>query len=153
MSDTPLNVQHLQIFNNGQPLPEEKNAASKFELSTSPFKYLLPVILKPTPYYPDTTFVFTLHFCDLLKRAFVKTIKPKSLSSKIFYNHRSTNNNFRCSFVTSIHGNRVFNYADSLKQIHLLKDKGVLELSIRFALEKELSFKEVREATNKYGLF
>ena len=99
------------------------------------------MILKPTPYYPDTTFVFTLHFCDLLKRAFVKTIKPKSLSSKIFYNHRSTNNNLIYAFVTLINGIRVLTSADSLKQLNLLHEKGVLEFSLTFAPENKLTYK------------
>ena len=154
MEDTPLNVQHIQRVNNGQTLPEKIFVpASQFEFSNSPFTELLTVILKSIPSYPYPTFEFTYKDDDLLKRDSAKTVQPKYPVYSIFYNPRSTNNNLRCSFVTSIHGNRVFNSSDSLKQIHLLKDKGVLELSIRFALEKELSFKEVREATNKYGLF
>ena len=91
------------------------------------------MILKSTTSYPDPTFGFTFKDYDLLKRAFVKTIRPKSSTSKIFYNPESTNNNMRGPFVNSIHGTHVFTSADSLEHIHLLHEQGVLELSLNFA--------------------
>ena len=55
--------------------------------------------------------------------------------------------------MTSIHGNRVFISDDYLQQLHLLHEKEVLELSLTFAPENKLSFKEVRKLTNEYVLF
>ena len=87
MADTHLNVHHLQIFDNGQPLPKEQNFVPdiQFELYISPFTYLLPVLLKSTPSSTDPTFGFTFLDDDRLKRAFLKTIKPKSPSSKYIF--------------------------------------------------------------------
>ena len=47
MADTTLNVQHLQIVDNGKTLPEEQNfvPASQFESSINPFTDLIPVLL------------------------------------------------------------------------------------------------------------
>ena len=117
MADTPLNVQHLHIFNNGQPLTEGKNCvtASHFELSINAFTNLLTVLLKYTQYYPYPTFILTFQDADLLKISFVKTIRPKHLASKIFSNPGSSNNNLRDNFVTSINGTRVFTSYDALK--------------------------------------
>ena len=69
MADSHLYVQLLQRVNNGQPLPEEQFffPVIKFELSTSPFTEIITVLLKSTTYSPDTTFVFTLQYCYLLK--------------------------------------------------------------------------------------
>ena len=103
------------------------------------------MILKPSPSSTDNSFGFNLQDYDILKRAFVNTIKPKYPSSNISPNPRYTNNNLRDDFVTSIHGNRVFTYADSWKQIRLLHKQGVLELSLTFATENKLLFKEVRK--------
>ena len=155
MTNAPLNVQHLQIVNNGQTFPEEKNffPASQFELSVSPFTDLIPVLLKCTPYSTDTTFGFTFQDDDLLKISFIKTIKPKYPASKIFSNPRSTNNKQRGAFVTSIHGTSVFTSDDALKQLSLLHMQGVLKSPLTFALEKKLSFKEGRKVANEYGLF
>ena len=155
MANTPTNVQHLQRVDNGQLLTEEQKFvhASQFELYINPFTYHLPVILKFTPHYTYPTFCFTLQYEDLLKRASVKAIQPKSPSSKIFSNPRSTNNKQRGVFVTSIHGTRVFTSDDALKQISLLHMQGVLKLLLTFALEKKSSFKEGRKVTNEYGLF
>ena len=155
MADTPLNVQNLQRVDNGQPLPEEQNSVptSQFELSINTFTYLLPVLLKCTPYYTDPTFGFTFQYDDLLKRAFVKTIQPKYPASEIFSNPKSTNNKLRGAFVTSVHGTRVFTSADALKQLRLLHEQVVLGFSLTFAPEKKSPFKEVRKATNEYGLF
>ena len=154
LADTPLNVQHPQKINNGQPLPEEQNffPTIQFELYISPFTDLIPVLLKSTPYSTDPTFVSTFLDDDLLKRAFVKTIKPKSPSSKIFSNPRSTNNNLRGAFVTSIHGTHVFTSVDAMKQLCILHEQGVLDLSTSFTPENKRSFKEVRKATSEYGL-
>ena len=58
--------------------------ASKFELYISPFTDLLPVLLKVTPYSSHPTFGFTFQNDDILKRFFVKTIKPKYPASEIF---------------------------------------------------------------------
>ena len=57
MEDNPQNVQHLQRVDNGKPLHEEQNLVpfSQFELYTSTFTDLIPVLLKPTSYYPDPT--------------------------------------------------------------------------------------------------
>ena len=147
MADTPPNVQHFQRFDNGQPLPKEQNfpPESQFEFSISPFKDLLTVILKSTPSSPDPTFGFTFQYDDLLKKAFVNTIKHKYPASKIFSNPRSTNNKPRGSFVTSINSTCAFTSADNLKQIRLLYEKGVLEFPLTFGPENKLSFKEVRK--------
>ena len=61
MEDTPLNVQHLQRVDNGQPLTKEQSfvSSSHLELSISPFTDLLPVLLKSNPYYPYPIFGFT----------------------------------------------------------------------------------------------
>ena len=128
MTDIPLNVQHLQKINNGQPLPEEQNfvPAIQFELYISPFTYLLPVLLKYTPSSTDTTFGTTFLDDDRLKITFVKTIKPKSPSPKIFSNPISTNNKLRFAFVTSIYGTHVFTSGDALKQLHQLYDSATV---------------------------
>ena len=106
------------------------------------------MILKSTPSYSDPTFGFNIQNDNILKTAFVETIKPKSLASKIFSNPIYTNNKPRGDFVTSIHGTRVVNSADSLKRLWLLHEKGVLELSFTFELENKLSLKEVSKVTN-----
>ena len=128
MEDTSLNVQHLHIVDNGQPLPEEQqiSRASQFELSISPFTDLLPVIHKSTSSSPCLTFGFTFQYYDLLKRSFVKTIQPKYPDFKIFFNPRATNKNLRGSFLTSIRGIHVFTSDDALKQLHILNKQGGL---------------------------
>ena len=81
-----MNVQHIQIVDNGKPLPEEQNfvPVSYFEFSISYFTYLLTVSIKSTSSSPYPTFVFTFQDIDLLQRAFLNTNKPKYTSSKIF---------------------------------------------------------------------
>ena len=101
-------------------LNNKKIPASRFEFYTIPFTDLLPVILKYTPSSTDPTFGFTLKDEYLLKRAFVKTIKPKYPASKIFSNPASTNNNARGAFLDSMSYTRVFTSLDALKQILLL---------------------------------
>ena len=143
MVDTHLNFQHIHIFDNGKPLPEEKNfvPASQFEFYISPSTDLIPVKLKPNPYDLDPTFGLNFQDNDLPKRDFEKTIKPKYTASKIFSNPRSTKKKLRGAFVTSINVARVFTSADDLKKIRLLHRHGVLELSLNFALGNKLSFK------------
>ena len=121
MTDTPLNVQHIQIVNNGKPLPEEHFfPTSQFDLSIIPFIDLLPVILKSTPCYSDTTFGTNFRNDNILKRSFVNTIKPKSPASNIFFNPIYTTNNIRGAFLNSIHCTYVFTSADTLKHIRIL---------------------------------
>ena len=112
--------------------------ASKFELYISPFTDILPVLLKFTTYSSHPTFGFTFQNDDILKIFFVKTIKPKYPASEIFYNPRYTKNKLRGSFVTSIHGTRFFTSAGALKNIYILNEQGMLELSLTFALENKL---------------
>ena len=128
MEDTPLNVQHLHRVNNVKPLPEEQNfpPAINFELYICPFTELLPMLLNSTLSSPDPYFGFTLQDYGILKRAFVKTIRPKYPYSKIFSNPGTTNNNMRGDFSTSIHGTRVFTSSDYLKHLCLLHKQGVL---------------------------
>ena len=87
-------------------LKENLFLASQFELSICTFTDLLPVLLKSTPSSLDPTFGFTFKYDDLLKIAFVNTIKPKSPYSNIFSNHRSNNNKLRgnllLQFVVSV---------------------------------------------------
>ena len=127
MADTPLNAQRLRIVDIGNPPPEEQKSFpdSQFELSISPFTDLLPVLLKSNTYSPNATFGFTYQYNYILKRSFVNTLKSKYLYSKIFSNPRSTNNNLRGGFVTSIHVTCVFTSTDALKQILLLHYQGV----------------------------
>ena len=102
IADTPLDVQHLQIVNNGKHLPEEQTLPpeNQFEFYISPFTYLLPVLLKSTSYYKDPAFGFNFQYDDILKIYFVNTIKPKYPDSKISYKPLSTNNKLRGSLVT-----------------------------------------------------
>ena len=111
------------------------------------------MLLKCTASSPDPTFGFTLQDDYLLKRYFVKTIKPKYLASKIISNPRSTKNNLIGVFVTSIHGACVFTSDDDLKQLCLLHKQGVFEFSPTFSPENKLPFKEVIKAATEYVLF
>ena len=127
MSDNCVNVQHLKRINNVKPLPKEQNIVpvSQFELYIIPFTDLLSVVLKYTPSSADTNFGFTFQNYYHLKIAFLKTIKPKYTSSKIFYNPRSNNNKLGGNFVTSIICACVFTSDDDLKQLLLLQKKGL----------------------------
>ena len=59
----------------------------------------------------------------------------------------------RVAFGDSIIGTHVLTYDDALEQTCLLHEQGVLEFSLTFSPKKKLSLKEVRKATNEYGLF
>ena len=118
----------LELVYNLQQLPEEQNVfpASQFELSIRPFRNLLPVLLKSNPSSSDLNFGFTFKDADLLKRAFVNTIKPKYTDSKIFSNPISTKNKPRGAFVDSINDTYAFTSSDVLKRICILNDQEML---------------------------
>ena len=77
----------------------------------------------------------------------------KSPVSSIFKSMNSFRKNFKGVFLTHINNIPVFSKPDAVKQLKLLKDRGVSEFSITFAPERPITGKKLRHAIDDYHHF
>ena len=90
---------------------------------------------------------------ELHKRVYISNASKKSTASPIYKSKNGFRNNLRGAFLTHINHTPVFSKLDAIKQLKLLKDRGVQEFSITFAPERPITGKKLRRAIDDYHHF
>ena len=80
-------------------------------------------------------------------------LQKKSTASSIYKLKKGFRNNLKDAFLTHINDVPVFSKQDVVKQLKLLKDRGVKKFSIRFALVRPITGKKLRHAIDDYHHF
>ena len=101
----------------------------------------------------DPTYGLHIRDDELMHRAFVFDIKPKSCASKLYTSLHSTRRHIKGAYITIISGNRVFNKKDVLSRLAELHDQGVSSVVITYAPEAKQSAQQARRASNEYSGF
>jgi hypothetical protein len=156
ISDIPPNVQHIQRTDDGHRLTAERQYtySKHFTFHITPFADLLHTTIRPTDADSDPTFGLEIRDDEILQRAYIGDVTPKSAASRLFSSLRATRNKIRGAYVISIDNDRVFSAQHAYDKLKAIHDQGVCEqIPITFAPERKLSATQVRKAANEYGLF
>ena len=87
----------------------------------------------------DPTFGFEMDTDELHKRVYISNAAQKSSASSIYKTKNWFWNNLKGAFLTHVNDVPVFSKCDAVKQLKLLKDRGVKEFSITFAPERPIT--------------
>ena len=77
----------------------------------------------------------------------------QSTASSIYKSKNGFRNNLKGAFLTHINDVPVFSKPSAVKQLKLLKDRGIQEFSITFSLEQLITGKKLRHAIDDYYHF
>ena len=90
----------------------------------------------------------------LLKRAYVKDIKPNSPSVCIISTLKATCQCLCGAFLISVNHHPVFTTVNIHQALQTIQDEGVYKkIEMTFAPEQKLSLRDVQKAANDYRLF
>ena len=87
---------------------------------------------------------------DLHKQVYISNASAKSTASSIYKSKKGFRNNLQGAFLTHINDVPVFSKQSAVKQLKLLKDRGVEEFSITFAQEHPITGKKLCHAIDDY---
>ena len=90
---------------------------------------------------------------ELHKRVYISNEAKKSTASSIFKSKKGFRNNLKGALLTHINDIPFFSKSDAVKQLKLLKDRGVKEFSITFAPERPITGKKLCHAIDDYHHF
>ena len=121
---------------NGNNLTEIQRSiddASELEFYTYPFSEKQTTVVHVSPNEEDSTFGFEMKTNELHKQVYISNALKKSTASSIYKSKNGFKNNLKGAFLNHINNVPVSSKHDAVKQLKILKDRGVEEFSITFA--------------------
>ena len=116
------------------------------EFDIYPFSEKQTTVVHVSPTEEDPNFGFKMDTDELHKRVYISSALKKSTASSIYKSKNGFRNNLKGVFLTHINDIPVFSKPDAMKQLKLLKDRGVKEFYITFAPEQPITGKKIRHA-------
>ena len=85
--------------------------------------------------------------------AYVLDVDAKSSASKLFSSLKATQQSIHLSYISEIAGHHIFTKPEATTALSRIRDEGVCEFHIMFAIEPILTTKRRRRNANKLALF
>lgn len=93
------------------------------------------IVCVPPPFNKDPIYGFDFGTDDLYQQVYVSDAKKASCESTIYKPQKAFCNDFKGTFLTNTNHNPVFSKSDTIDQLKLLHNQGVIEFSITFVPE------------------
>ena len=110
-------------------------------------------LLKVLPSCSRTNFGLVIERDPQYNRAYVLDVDAKSSAAKLCSSLKATRRALRLSYIVEIAGHRIFIKSEAVAALAQIRDAGVLEFHIAFAVEPPLSARQKRHNANELTLF
>ena len=161
MNDLPFNnlspnqrdLERTELGDKFPAKPEEVEFADKLQFYVYPFAKMETKTLKVLPTYTSPNFGLHIEHDPQYNRAYVLDIDAKSSAAKFFSSLKATRKAIRLPYIVEIAGHGIFTKSEATTALLKLRDKGVSQFHIMFAIEPSLKARKRRHNANKLALF
>ena len=106
-------------------------------------------LLKILPTCSLPNFGFKIELDPQYGRAYVLDVDAKSSAAKLFSSLKATRQAIRLSYIVEITGHCIFSKSEATTALARIRDEGLSEFHITFAIEPALTAKQRRRNTNE----
>ena len=161
MNDLPFNtlppnqqdLERAELRDKFPAKPDEVDVADELQFYLYPFAKMETKTMKVLPACASTNFGLTIEQDPQYNRAYVLDIAAKSSAAKLFSSLKASRKAIRLSYILEIAGHRIFAKSEATTALSKLRDEGVSQFNITFALEPTLTAQQRRHNANKLALF
>ena len=133
--------------------PEEVDVAAELHFYVYPFAKMETKTLKVLPTCTSPNFGLQIERDPQYNRAYVLDVAAKSSAAKLFLSIKASCKAIRLSYIVEIAGHRIFTKSEETTASSKLRDEGVSQFHIKFAIEPALNTRQRRYNANELALF
>ena len=133
--------------------PEEVNTEEELKFYIYPFAKMESKKIQVLSSCSSPNFGLVIERDPQYNRAYVLDVDAKSSAAKLCSSLKATRRALRLSYIVEIAGHRIFTKSEAVAALAWLRDAGVLQFHITFAVEPPLSARQKRHNANELALF
>ena len=161
MNDLPFknlspNQHDLERAEQGDKFPAEPKEVvveANLQFYFYPFTKMEKKLLKVIPTCTHPNFGLKIELDPQYGRDYMLDVDAKSNAAKLFSSLKATRKKFRLSYIVEIAGHCIFTKSKATTALSQIRDKGVCEFHITFAIEPPLNAKQRYHNANELALF